>query len=70
MELILGLPPLTQYDAAATPMFNCFQHEAVVTPYNGAHAPGGPAREEHPALGLLARILADELQGVRPRARG
>ncbi len=30
IELILGLPPLTQYDAAATPMFNCFQREAVV----------------------------------------
>lgn len=25
MELILGLPPLTQFDAGATPMFNCFQ---------------------------------------------
>jgi YVTN family beta-propeller protein len=25
MELILGLPPLTQYDAGATPMFNAFQ---------------------------------------------
>src|SRR6185295_10587711 len=24
MELILGLPPLTQYDAGATPMFTCF----------------------------------------------
>ena len=34
MELILGLPPLTQYDAAATPMFNCFQREAVLTPYD------------------------------------
>ncbi|MSU51027.1 MAG: phosphoesterase [Opitutus sp.] len=34
MELILGLPPLTQYDAAATPMFNCFQREAVVTSYD------------------------------------
>ena len=33
MELILGLPPLTQYDAAATPMFNAFQREAVLTPY-------------------------------------
>jgi YVTN family beta-propeller protein len=28
MELILGLPPLTQYDAGATPMFNCFQSSA------------------------------------------
>lgn len=32
MELILGLPPMTQYDAGATPMFNCFQKtpQAVV----------------------------------------
>jgi len=28
MELILGLPPMSQYDAAATPMFNCFAKEA------------------------------------------
>jgi YVTN family beta-propeller protein len=34
MELILGLPPLTQYDAGATPMFNCFQTNAVATPYD------------------------------------
>jgi YVTN family beta-propeller protein len=33
MELILGLPPLTQYDAAATPMFNCFQKTAQSVPY-------------------------------------
>jgi hypothetical protein len=24
MELILGLPPMSQYDAAATPMWECF----------------------------------------------
>ena len=34
IELILGLPPLTQYDAGATPMFNCFQKTPQVTPYN------------------------------------
>jgi hypothetical protein len=34
MELILGLPPLTQYDAGATPMFNCFARTAQVTPYD------------------------------------
>jgi hypothetical protein len=33
MELILGLPPLTQYDAAATPMFNCFGQQAQSVPY-------------------------------------
>lgn len=34
MELILGLPPLTQYDAGATPMFNCFGKTAEITPYD------------------------------------
>ncbi len=33
MELILGLPPLTQYDAGATPMFNAFQKRATMTEY-------------------------------------
>jgi YVTN family beta-propeller protein len=33
MELILGLPPLTQYDAGATPMFHCFQKTAQSVPY-------------------------------------
>ena len=28
MELILGLPPMSQYDAAATPMYNAFQTDA------------------------------------------
>jgi hypothetical protein len=34
MELILGLPPLTQYDAGATPMFNCFQTSAVAKSFD------------------------------------
>jgi len=33
MELILGLPPLTQYDAGATPMFNCFGTNAEAAGY-------------------------------------
>ena len=33
MELILGLPPMTQYDAGATPMFNCFVKSPTLTPY-------------------------------------
>lgn len=28
IELILGLPPMSQYDAAATPMWRCFQPQA------------------------------------------
>ena len=33
MELILGLPPLSQFDAAATPMFASFNDKADLTPY-------------------------------------
>ncbi len=33
IELILNLPPLTQYDAGATPMFHCFGDHPQVTPY-------------------------------------
>lgn len=33
MELILGLPPMSQYDAAATPMFNSFSTKPDSTPY-------------------------------------
>ena len=33
MELILGLPPLSQYDAAARPMFNSFKDQPEVTAY-------------------------------------
>jgi YVTN family beta-propeller protein len=52
MELLLGLPPMTQYDAGATPMFACFGKEAVSEPFelrtpkvdvdaiNGKDAPG------------------------------
>ena len=49
MELILGLPPLTQYDAGATPMFNGFQKSAASHPVRRAPRPGGPQREEHRA---------------------
>jgi YVTN family beta-propeller protein len=37
IELILGLPPLSQYDAAARPMFNSFTDRADLTPY--VHTP-------------------------------
>jgi YVTN family beta-propeller protein len=37
MELLLGLPPMTQYDAAATPMFAAFTDKPNLTPYT--HVP-------------------------------
>lgn len=38
MELILGLPPMSQYDAAATPMYNAFQTTPVLTPFKARPA--------------------------------
>ncbi|MCW3095535.1 MAG: beta-propeller repeat-containing protein [Chthonomonadaceae bacterium] len=52
MELMLGLPPMTQYDAAATPLTAAFMRKPDLTPYrnlsprvdlearNGAMGPG------------------------------
>lgn len=33
MELILGLPPMSQYDAAATPLYKSFASKPDLTPY-------------------------------------
>ncbi|MEO1653795.1 MAG: alkaline phosphatase family protein, partial [Bacteroidota bacterium] len=33
MELILGLPPMSQYDAAAPPLWKCFTSQLDLTPY-------------------------------------
>jgi DNA-binding beta-propeller fold protein YncE len=38
IELILGLPPMSQYDAAATPMFRCFSKQADLTPFQSLPA--------------------------------
>jgi hypothetical protein len=34
MELILGLPPMSQFDAAATPLYNAFSLTADTRPYD------------------------------------
>jgi phospholipase C len=36
MELILGLRPMTQFDAAATPLWRAFTGNPVLTPYDAA----------------------------------
>jgi hypothetical protein len=33
IELILGLPPMSQYDAAAMPMYECFTNKPDFSPY-------------------------------------
>jgi len=34
IELILGLPPMSQYDAAAEPLWRCFDSTATHSPFN------------------------------------
>lgn len=58
IELILGLPPLTQYDAGATPMFNCFGKTAELTHY----------RPLEPKVDLFARNTAKS-PGAKQSAR-
>lgn len=38
IELILGLPPMSQYDAAAMPLFDCFTSKPDLTPYTAKPA--------------------------------
>ena len=38
IELILGLKPMSQYDAAATPMWRCFSKQANPTPFTAREA--------------------------------
>ncbi|MGH9840603.1 MAG: beta-propeller fold lactonase family protein [Blastocatellia bacterium] len=57
MELILGLPPMSQYDAAATPMYNSFTNTANLTPY-----------KHRPARVDLAEKNPDNAPGARRSA--
>ncbi|MEW6238858.1 MAG: alkaline phosphatase family protein [Candidatus Omnitrophota bacterium] len=62
MELILGLPPMNQFDLMATPMRECFQAEANLTSYS-AKKNNVPLDEINPPLkqiGGLQRQLAEQ----------
>jgi len=69
IELVLGLPPMSQYDAAATPMFGAFATKPDTTPYlvrparvsltetNSEDAPGAQASLQ---MNLIEADLAPE----------
>ncbi len=38
IELILGIPPMSQYDAGATPMYRCFTKDLSPEPYTALNA--------------------------------
>ncbi|HLJ17844.1 MAG TPA: bifunctional YncE family protein/alkaline phosphatase family protein [Bryobacteraceae bacterium] len=60
MELLLGLPPMSQYDASAVPMWNLFQSSADGQPYT-ARGPGIPLDEKNTlrSYGALKSMAMD-----------
>ena len=60
MELILGLPPMSQYDAAATPLFNAFQSTPDLSVYKRT-TPNVALDEKNPpnAIGAAASRSMD-----------
>jgi len=57
MELILGLRPMTQFDAAARPMFNAFESAPNLAPYE-AEAARVDLDQRNPKAGKAARESA------------
>jgi hypothetical protein len=60
IELILGLPPMSQFDAAATPMYASFTGKVDYTPYR--HLPANVDLNEvnkHNAYGAAASAKLD-----------
>ncbi|MBR8834742.1 MAG: hypothetical protein DSM106950_12065 [Stigonema ocellatum SAG 48.90 = DSM 106950] len=57
IELIVGISPLTQFDAAATPMLNSFTNQPDFTPYT-AVVPTQPLDEKNPVDAPLAAEAA------------
>ena len=55
MELILGIPPMSQYDAAAVPMWRCFSDKADFSPIK-AIEPGVPLDTRNAWVEPLSRI--------------
>ncbi|MBK8924207.1 MAG: bifunctional YncE family protein/alkaline phosphatase family protein [Saprospirales bacterium] len=55
MELLLGLPPMSQYDAGATPMWRCFTSKPDFTPF-AARPNQIPIDTRNAAVNELSRI--------------
>ena len=70
MELILGLPPMSQYDAAATPMYGAFKATPDLAAFT-RRAPRVAARREERAerAGAPPPRVAMNLDERGPRAR-
>ena len=69
MELILGLPPMSTYDAAATPLYNAFTGTPVLAgyhrsdarvPLNETNAPSAFGARESQTMNFLQEDRAPE----------
>ena len=66
MELILGLQPMTQFDAAALPMYASFQSKPDVTPFE--HRPARVSLEEKNSKNAWGSRLSDTLDFAKADA--
>ena len=71
IELILGLPPMSQYDASATPMYNAFGPTPVLTPFEKKPArvsitelnkPGAPGQVASEAMNFEEADMTPEIE--------
>jgi phospholipase C len=63
IEQIVGISPMTQFDAAATPMINAFSNTPNMTPYT-AIVPTQNVHEKNPVNPPLAQFAATSLDQV------
>jgi YVTN family beta-propeller protein len=70
IELVLGLPPMTQYDAGATPLYNAFMAQPDTRPYavlaaryplDERNEPGAPGAAESAAMDFRGPDRAPDL---------
>jgi YVTN family beta-propeller protein len=66
IELILGMKPMSQYDAAATPMFRCFNKKSNPMPFISVE-PGVDITERNVAINRNS-IRSKELDFTKPDA--
>jgi YVTN family beta-propeller protein len=66
IELILGMPPMTQYDAAATPMWRCFTNQPDFTTYD--HLPANINLNDKNPSGTAMAIYSEQFEWSREDA--
>ncbi len=66
MELILGLEPMTQFDAAAAPLYGSFQSKPTLRPYNALPVPDILSETNRPSA--FGQSSSDEMDFTKEDA--